>query len=352
MKRSLAFYCATGLATSVHSVAACSSEVASPTSSLQSAPEADIIDPIAGIADPGDDPAVVVIESAGTFACAGSLIAPDVVLTARHCVLPRASSPGSAAPSSSSCASVRSEALDDPATLGIRVGNNGMDALLRAHGRSILVPDGSGPCEADIAILLLDRTIDDVEPLVVRRTGVAQGDHVRTVIFQREPGSSITKMVRDHVDVVETDVTQFRLREVACEYGCGGPAVDESTAQIVGVLSGAGVPASNGETGAAIAAAGDIGTRADAFLALIARALAEGAPIPGASVKTAKTKKGAIDIGANCRSGINCAAGVCVANGNRQYCSRTCDPDDRCPALFRCERTSGPDGAGSACVAE
>jgi hypothetical protein len=88
---------------------------------------------------------------------------------------------------------------------------------------------------------------------------------VRTVSFQREPGSSITKVVRDHVEVVETDMTQFRLREVACEYGCGGPAVDESTAQIVGVLSGAGVPASNGESGAAIAAAGDIGTRADAF---------------------------------------------------------------------------------------
>jgi V8-like Glu-specific endopeptidase len=48
--------------------------------------------------------------SAGTFvcACAGSLIAPDVVLTARHCVLPRAPSPGSAARSSSSCTSVPS----------------------------------------------------------------------------------------------------------------------------------------------------------------------------------------------------------------------------------------------------
>jgi hypothetical protein len=343
MKRRITFHCAVALA-------ACSGEVASPTSP-SGAPEANIVDPITGIADPGDDPAVVAIESAGTVVCAGSLIAPDVVLTARHCVLLRPpSSAAASSPSSSSCAASASEPLGDPATLGVLVGDQGIDALLRAKGRSVLVPAG---CGADIAILLLDRTIDDIEPLVVRSTGVAQGAHVRTVGFEQEPGASITKVVRDHVDVVETDMTQFRLREAACEYGCGGPAIDESTAQIVGVLSGAGVPLAKGQGGAAIAAAGDIGTRADAFLALVTRALAEGAPAHGgAAATTEKTKKGPIDVGANCQSGINCAAGVCVANEARQYCSRTCRANDRCPALFRCEKTSGPDGAASACVAD
>src|SRR5215472_17834173 len=44
-------------------------------------------DPVVrGIPDKGRDPAVVAIDLDGEGTCSGTLIAPDVVLTARHCV--------------------------------------------------------------------------------------------------------------------------------------------------------------------------------------------------------------------------------------------------------------------------
>ena len=49
------------------------------------APNADVVSPPPGVADRGDDPAVVAID-ADVPLCAGALVAPDVVLTSRHCV--------------------------------------------------------------------------------------------------------------------------------------------------------------------------------------------------------------------------------------------------------------------------
>jgi hypothetical protein len=323
--------------------AGCSGEASSP-STLAGAPRADIKDPIAGIADRGDDPAVVLLAAvtADTRAealCAGTLIAPDVVLTARHCISAETADP--ACPSAGG-------ALLDPAAVAIRVGNDDAEFALRAHGRTILVPPGAGPCAADIAVLLLDRTIDDIEPVAVRPTGVAQGDHVRTVGFAPGATTKATKIVRDHVLVVQTGESEFRLREVACDERCGGPVVDEATAQIVGVLAGPGL-SSEAEPNGGVPSPWDIGTRTDAFAALIERALAAGAPIPRGSGR-ARTKKGAVDPGANCESAGDCAAGVCVTDASRRYCSATCSTRDRCPAHFRCEKTQGANGAAAACV--
>jgi hypothetical protein len=314
----------------------CSGEASTP-SSLAGAPRASVLDPIAGIPDPGADPAVVLLASADGAVCAGTLIAEDAVLTARHCLTASRDPPSCSSPDPS---------LVDPASVAVVVGENDSAAQTAAHGRAILVASEPG-CDADIAVLLLDALIDGIEPMVVRSTGAAEGDLVRTVGFASLAGSRPTKIVRDRITVVQTDDTELRLRETACEDGCGGPIIDESSAQIVGVLSGPSAASAGQGDGAVVP--WDVGVRADAFSALIKQGLAEAAPLPS-STGRAKTKKGSVDAGANCDTAADCAAGVCVTDGARQYCSMTCSSRDRCPTLFRCEKAAGPTGLQSVCV--
>jgi hypothetical protein len=292
------------------------------------APTADVVVPPAGVADRGDDPAVVALEVGDPLPCAGALIASDVVLTALHCVA-LLGTPVSCAEAD---AGLEALSLRSPGAIRVLVGDDMITAAEGARGRQIVVPSDARLCGADLALVLLDQPIDAVQPLAVRSTGAARGDHVRTVGFGPD-GASTAKLLRDHVAVLDTAPTELETAETALDEG-GGPALDETTAEIVGVVSRNGGGPFR-----------DIDTRTDAFASLIARALAMSESAPSTSVGTKKVKKGAADMGANCASGSDCAAGVCVsaASGTQQYCSRVCGAHDRCPALFTCQRSQGGD---------
>jgi len=286
------------------------------------APSADVAEPVAGVADLGTDPAVVAIDWGGQVACAGALVASDVVLTARHCVSSRDTEVActSAAPAAPALLPARS--------LGVRVTDGGDFFAPRVRVQRIIVPPVASACGADIALLELEQPVDTVQPLVVHQEGIAVGGHVRSVGFEVEASVSagFEKRVRDHIVVADTTATEILLREAVCTSGCGGPAIDEATGEIVGVVSRGGPD-------------GDVATRADAFLPFIEAELAEAGssrPIVGAS----KEKKGPVDMGANCTDGADCAAGVCVTDAARRYCSRSCSPHDHCPAHFRCETSA------------
>jgi hypothetical protein len=281
---------------------ACSGELGSPSSALAQAPFADVRAPVVGVPDRGADPAVVAVESAGVVVCAGAVVAADVVLTAGHCVTTAG------------------------ADLSVRMGETGADGPA-AGVRSIATPpEANAP---DIALLLLDTPLDGVVPLAVRSTGVALGDHVRTVTFDaRAAQGGVVKVVRDHVLVVAESGAEAFLGEAPCSDGCGGPAIDDATASVVGVLSRA---AAGGGTGMV----GDLAARSDVLASFIAGVLAAAAP-SGATGTALRTTKGPVDFGASCSSAVDCAAGVCVSDGPRRYCSRSCAESDRCPARSRC----------------
>jgi hypothetical protein len=176
-----------------------------------------------------------------------------------------------------------------------------------------------------VALVLIDTPIDDLAPLPVRTTGVARGDHVRTVGF-----GARGKIVRDHVLVLASNDRAFDAAEESCAAVRGGLALDESTGEVVGVLTG-GAPDCEPSAGR------DVYARADRALAEVAHALQEGTR--GTARGAKKTKKGPIDLGAACARGADCAAGACVSEGGAQYCSRTCDGHDACPARFKCTNT-------------
>jgi hypothetical protein len=205
------------------------------------------------------------------------------------------------------------------------VGNDASSAVERARGRAVLVPPEDALCGADVAVLLLDATIDDIAPLVAHTTGAAVGVHVRSVSFRGG-----RKLVRDHVPVTATSSRELELAEAPCDGVPGVPAIDEASGEVVGVLSRGG-PTCDDSHGY------DVETRADAFLSLIEDALAQGSLSHAAH--QAKEKKGPVDLGASCSRGSECAAGVCVAFAGSRYCTRTCNPEDRCPSGTRCMGT-------------
>jgi hypothetical protein len=306
---------------------ACSS--AQPSPFAAGPPSIDVASPLRGVPDRGADPAVVLLDVAGQGFCSGALLAADVVLTARRCI--------SIVTGDARCPSSGRQVAGtrDLTTVRVLVGDDATSAVERARGRAALVPDGDELCGADLALLLLDSTIDDIAPLVARTTGAALGDHVRSVAYARGQ-----KLVRDHVPVAATSSREISLAEAPCDGTPGGPSIDEASGQLVGVLSRTG-PACDASDGY------DVDTRADAFLPLIARALAEG-DVSHASHQ-ARQKKGPVDVGASCMHGTDCAAGVCADYGGAQYCTRPCTAVDRCPSKYRCMATAeGP----SACIQE
>jgi hypothetical protein len=274
-------------------------------------PSADVIDPVVGAPDRGADPAVVAIESEGAVLCAGALVAPDAVLTARRCVGPPCD--GQSPPA--------------PASLVVRFG----DGVGRGTGpvsrvRDVVGAELGNACSAGVALLQLDTPVDGVQPLALRSTGAAQGDRVRTVAFDLSP----EKIVRDHVLVTTTTTMALVLRESPGPAGSGRVVVDEA-AQLVGIVTG---PAGPSATNAAID--GDLAARVDRFAPFLAPLLG---PDPSGSNggSRLRTSKGPVDMSADCAGAVDCASSVCVSTSARRYCSRTCDGVDRCPSRWRCQ---------------
>jgi hypothetical protein len=307
-------------------IAACSGEAPPPAPIVQGAPSVDQAQPIPGAPDNGDDPAVVALDVGGRL-CTGALIAPDVVITARHCI--------SVLDGPVACPA-KGVQIAGPApveSIHVLLGDDVSSAVERARARALVVPPTGSLCGADIALVLLDEPIDDVEALTVRPTGAANGDHVRSVGFARVRGAggSMTKLVRENVLVVGTTPTELLVGESPCdEDGCGGPAIDEASGEVVGV-------ASRSVPGAPVAS--NAYTRTDAFFNLIESALAGTVFTSAEGAGVLKAKKGSPDLGANCVRGEDCSAGACVTVGTQRYCSQSCSGQDACPTHFRCEQT-------------
>ncbi len=295
---------------------------------LPPVPDVDFVDPAPGVPARGYEPAVVSLETAGQVLCAGALVASDVVLTARHCV--------SVVSSPIQCPAAGSAQIADasPAAVVVRVGDDATSAVDRARGRAVLVPATRDFCDADIALLLLDTAIDGVAPFALRATGPATGEHVRSVSW-----SAGQLVLRDHVVVVATSASVIRLDELAVAFGAGGPAIDEESGAVVGVGSRADLLGPS---------AGTVYVRTDAYVPLFRAAMAEsafGSATRGTHLL--KAHVGPADTGSTCAHGADCAAGACVALDSARYCSRACDPRDRCPPRFRCEVARG---VGAVCI--
>jgi uncharacterized protein (TIGR03382 family) len=231
--------------------------------------------------------------------CTGSLIAPNVVLTARHCVS-KAANPTVICNEKGASTNGAHVSLDyAPESLHVYTGANPNFAGEAAAGaKAIFHPKGDVLCNSDIAVVVLDKAIVGVKSLPIRLSGsVKSTESLRSVGYgKNDRGLEIgTRFRKDGVDVLAVGSAvsasdtalgplEFEVGRSICQGDSGGPAISETTGAIVGVVSRGGDCGEN---------FGHIYTQTSGFDALLAEAfaVAGGAPLAetGAPASTRDT---------------------------------------------------------------
>lgn len=213
--------------------------------------------------------AVVALDLGGEGYCSGALVAPNVVLTARHCV--------SRTTEEVSCPARGRQILGDrpPHSIVVLTGAS-LPGTPVARGASIVVPSGTALCEHDAAALILDRDVPGVTPLAVATSAPTVGEKIRFVGYGRRGDQAGYGERRARtVSIEAVSASELLVGEATCNGDSGGPALSSSHA-IVGIVSRGG-PSCEGDD------VTNVATRADAFNNLVTRAvaLANGGNSPG-----------------------------------------------------------------------
>ena len=124
--------------------------------------------------------------------CSGALIAPNVVLTARHCVTKNATTSVACDENGRSANGPHVTADEEPATIGIYLGSSPNFARPAiSKGRAIVSPTGPYLCDSDIALVVLETPITEVAPLGVRiHTAARKGEMIRSVGYGQNDHAS------------------------------------------------------------------------------------------------------------------------------------------------------------------
>lgn len=213
--------------------------------------------------------------------CSGALVAPNLVLTARHCV-------SRAVTATPSCdARGRSHNGDhlaedvDPSSINIFTGTHVRPDVDIPVARAVrtLHPTGQILCDSDVAFLVLDRPVPNASVLSMRlHAGVEPGDIVVPVGFGGGPSNIVGhKVARSKSTVLATGPSanaatgavlgprEFEVDRATCRGDSGGPAIDVMTGEIVGVVSRGGSCSAHGN---------HVYTRVDAYKRLASAAFA------------------------------------------------------------------------------
>jgi hypothetical protein len=187
--------------------------------------------------------------------CSGVLIAPNVVMTARHCISKNLTD-------SIDCdengISHDGDQLGEdvvPRTIHVMLGANpDFNAKPSANGKLIFRPKGQSLCNADLAMVVLDREIASVAPMRIRLSeGVTKGETIRAVGYghnDKKIGLG-TRFRKDGITILTVGSTprngttgrpaiagsEFEVGKSICQGDSGGPAISEATGAVVGIVS-------------------------------------------------------------------------------------------------------------------
>jgi MYXO-CTERM domain-containing protein len=274
--------------------------------------------------------------------CTGTMVAPNLVLTARHCV---SETDRGALCKVDGTPYAGGDVGDDydPADLLVYTGKLAIQGLddeeyAAARGKRIFVEDASTLCDRDVAFVLLDRPVDvPVAPLRLEG-GARRGESLTAVGWGltesgRQPNkrmrrdgvkvAAIGPLVLDEPTRIGLGRSEFVVREATCSGDSGGPAF-AATGAVVGVVSRGG----NGREPTSNRAEGCIGDDVIGYYthlanktSLVERAFAASGYAPREEGAEPGKRKGS-----TCSEDAECASSACIDG----VCLTRCDEDAQC----------------------
>ncbi|MDP3278958.1 MAG: S1 family peptidase [Deltaproteobacteria bacterium] len=191
---------------------------------------------VGGVRDRDRHPAVLALLVGDDALCTATLIAPNAVLTARHCV--------SRTVERILCDSAGRQVLSDlePSTLSLRSGDEVSRSVELARGSRVLTPNTQRLCEADIAVVLLDRAVRGIAPMRVDLSSLPLRTRTMSAVGFGQRGATARarsgiRYFRERITVLSSSTRELTGSRAVCAGDSGGPAIDPRTGSVVGVLS-------------------------------------------------------------------------------------------------------------------
>lgn len=291
----------------------------------------------------------------GVGECTGTLIAPNLVLTARHCVAdtdPYAACDADGKPLAAG--EVRANHKAD--TMYVFTGKDRPDfsrgaPQIDGQGKKILDDGGKNLCNHDIALILLKEPIKNAQIAPLRlESEVEKGELITAVGWgvtdetpqpeqrQQRSGVKVQEVGPDKTAVPAVPPNEFQVGESICSGDSGGPAFAESTGAIVGVVSRGGnmtQPDQNDPSATCIDGE-NLYTKVAPFKDLILEAfqLAEAEPWIEGQPDPRKLKPGNA-----CTEASECRSDLCLADPSQNdetTCAQPCTADSECEEGKKC----------------
>ncbi len=305
--------------------------------------------PISGGVEDTTSKAVVGIVQASGSLCTGSLIAPNVVLTARHCVSPTTGDGSSVVCGTTGFLVPRPASSFFVSTADMVSVEDAGEYLVQ---EVVTLPDQESNvddfCGNDIAILILKESVQGVAPYIPRLDDapVVAGEIYSAVGFGAVNGQgddSGTRRRRDGIAVecVSSDCEDHEIfgghvrssewigEGGVCQGDSGGPALDDQD-RVFGVTS-------RGQA--------DCGVSIYAYTVSHGQWLkdtvvyASGIGVYQAPAWTAGSTvdpEHSMPIGDPCDDDDDCPSGKCLDDAGNRYCTRACTEEASCPVDYRC----------------
>ena len=327
---------------------------------------------INGAASDSSQDAVVLLhyaDSFESFECSGSLLAPNLVLTARHCV-----SKTSDVPFTCTVQGVGSAGGDTQGdftaskiyviTGAKRPADPSAAGQYAAIGAKIIDDGAKNLCDHDIALLLLDRAIPNAQILPVRVDAPAQATEPFTAIGwgvtttttepqtrQQRAGIAV-RTVGPAVDKgtdAQVPDREFVVGEGTCEGDSGGPALSATTGAVFGVVSRGGNGSTANPSNPASSCVDGVNyySMTSGYKQLLTDAYAAAGQDPwfegGPDPRLAK-------FGETCAGPDACRSNMCLTDDKGAFttCSQACDDGNPCPDGYKCKAI--PAGGGECFV--